>query len=447
MRPLKNLKKLLSFKINIVSLRFFLNKNKYSKYIMTRKIILVISIVLSSTLYSFSQNGFDFDNPSSPYLNPITTSVPFLQIAPDSRGAGLGDIGVASSSDINSQHYNAAKYVFNKNKFGISMSYSPWLQDLIGDISLAYIAGFYKIDDMSAISMSLRYFSMGSIQFTDYFGDPIGQRDPHEYAIDFAYSRKFTDHFSMAVTPRFIYSNLATNIEVSGIEMKPGIAGAADVSLFYEQDFKSSKYENQTFRAGLCISNIGNKISYTNGSLNRDFLPTNLRIGASYTMDIDKYNKISFLGEVGKLLVPTNPVKMVDEYGTPLQNVDGSYVYYGNGMDTKNIGVMQGILRSFYDSPGGFSEEMREIVFAVGTEYAYNDLFMVRLGTFFENKYKGNRKYGEVGVGFKYNVFAIDVSYLIAFTQHNPLENTLRFTLALNFESLYAKDIKKQGKK
>ena len=447
MRPLKNLKKLLSFKINIVSLRFFLNKNKYSKYIMTRKIILVISIVLSSTLYSFSQNGFDFDNPSSPYLNPITTSVPFLQIAPDSRGAGLGDIGVASSSDINSQHYNAAKYVFNKNKFGISMSYSPWLQDLIGDISLAYIAGFYKIDDMSAISMSLRYFSMGSIQFTDYFGEPIGERNPHEYAIDFAYSRKFTDHFSMAVTPRFIYSNLATNIEVSGIEMKPGIAGAADVSLFYEQDFKSSKYENQTFRAGLCISNIGNKISYTNGSLNRDFLPTNLRIGASYTMDIDKYNKISFLGEVGKLLVPTNPVKMVDEYGTPLQNVDGSYVYYGNGMDTKNIGVMQGILRSFYDSPGGFNEEMREIVFAVGTEYAYNDLFMVRLGTFFENKYKGNRKYGEVGVGFKYNVFAIDVSYLIAFTQHNPLENTLRFTLALNFESLYAKDIKKQGKK
>ena len=447
MRPLKNLKKLLSFKINIVSLRFFLNKNKYSKYIMTRKIILVISIVLSSTLYSFSQNGFDFDNPSSPYLNPITTSVPFLQIAPDSRGAGLGDIGVASSSDINSQHYNAAKYVFNKNKFGISMSYSPWLQDLIGDISLAYIAGFYKIDDMSAISMSLRYFSMGSIQFTDYFGEPIGERNPHEYAIDFAYSRKFTDHFSMAVTPRFIYSNLATNIEVSGIEMKPGIAGAADVSLFYEQDFKSSKYENQTFRAGLCISNIGNKISYTNGSLNRDFLPTNLRIGASYTMDIDKYNKISFLGEVGKLLVPTNPVKMVDEYGTPLQNVDGSYVYYGNGMDTKNIGVMQGILRSFYDSPGGFSEEMREIVFAVGTEYAYNDLFMVRLGTFFENKNKGNRKFGEVGVGFKYNVFAIDVSYLIAFTQHNPLENTLRFTLALNFESLYAKDIKKQGKK
>ena len=414
---------------------------------MTRKIITAIAIVLTSTIYGFSQNGFDYDNPSSPYLNPITTSVPFLQIAPDSRGSGLGDIGVASSSDINSQHYNAAKYVFNKNKFGISMSYSPWLQELIGDISLAYISGFIKIDDMSAISMSLRYFSMGAIQFTDYFGEPIGDRTPHEYAIDFAYSRKFTDHFSMAVTPRFIYSNLATNIEVSGIEMKPGIAGAADVSLFYEKDFKSSKFENQTFRAGLCISNIGNKISYTNGSLNRDFLPTNLRIGASYTMDIDKYNKFSILGEVGKLLVPTNPAKLLDDEGRPIQNADNSYQYFGNGIDPKNIGVMQGILRSFYDSPGGFSEEMREIVFALGAEYAYNDLFMVRLGTFFENKYKGNRKYGEVGVGFKYNVFAIDVSYLIAFTQHNPLENTLRFTLALNFESLYAKDIKKQGKK
>ena len=154
---------------------------------MTRKIIIAIPFVLFTILYGFSQNGFDYDNPSSPYLNPITTSVPFLQIAPDSRGAGLGDIGVASSSDINSQHYNAAKYVFNKNKFGISMSYSPWLQDLIGDISLAYIAGFIKLDDMSAISMSLRYFSMGAIQFTDYYGEPIGNRSPHKYTIDFAY--------------------------------------------------------------------------------------------------------------------------------------------------------------------------------------------------------------------------------------------------------------------
>lgn len=412
---------------------------------MTRKLFLISLIALFTVQCGYSQTGFDFDNPSNPYFNPITTAVPFLLIAPDSRGAGMGDIGVASSSDINSQHYNAAKYPFNKNKLGISMSYSPWLKNLIGDINLAYVAGFMKLNDMSAIAMSLRYFSMGSIQFTDYFGEPIGERSPHEYAIDFSYSRKFTDHFSMAITPRFIYSNLATNIEVSGIEMKPGIAIAADLSMFYEQDFESSKYENQTVRAGITFSNIGNKISYTNGSVNKDFLPTNLRLGLSYAIDFDKYNRLTFLGEVGKLLVPTNPVKLVDEYGTPIQNSDNSYQYFGNGMDVKNMGVIQGLLRSFYDSPGGFNEEMREIVWAVGAEYAYNNLFMVRLGTFFENRNKGNRKFGEVGVGFKYNVFAIDVSYLVTFTQLNPLEGTLRFTLALNFESLYAKDIKKQG--
>jgi hypothetical protein len=414
---------------------------------MTNKSIFISLIILFSTLYGHSQS-FDSENPSSPYLNPITTAVPFLLIAPDSRGAGMGDIGVASSADINSQHYNAAKYVFNKSKFGISMSYTPWLAELATDIDLAYVAGFIKLTDMDAVAFSLRYFSMGAIQFTDYFGYAIGnERTPHEFAIDASYSRKFTDHFSMAITPRFIYSNLATNIDVGGIEMKPGIAGAADISLFYEQDFDASSFENQTVRAGISISNMGNKISYTDGSLNKDFLPTNLRIGASYTMDLDKYNKLSFLGEVGKLLVPTSPVKMLDESGTPITNPDGSYQYYGNGMDPQNVSVFQGILRSFYDSPGGFNEEMREVVWALGTEYTYNDLFSIRLGTFFENQYKGNRKFGEVGVGLKYNIFIIDVSYLVTFTQHNPLESTLRFSLSFNFESFYAKEIKKQGKK
>lgn len=414
---------------------------------MTNKSFIITLLISVSAFFSYSQS-FDFDNPSAPYSNPITTAVPSLLISPDSRGSGMGDIGVASSSDINSQHHNAAKYVFNKSVFGISMSYSPWLKELVGDIDLAYLAAFVKLSDMDAIGFSLRYFSMGAIQFTDYFGYPIGgERSPHEFAIDLSYNRKFSDNFSMAVTPRFIYSNLASNVEVGGIDMKPGMAGAADVSFFYEQDFKSSTFENQAVRAGLVVSNIGNKISYTNGSLYRDFLPTNLRLGASYTMGFDRYNKLSIIGEVSKLLVPTNPVKLTNELGTPITNPDGSYQYYGNGMNVQNIGVFQGMLRSFYDAPGGFNEEIREIIWAMGVEYSYFDLFSLRAGAFFENKHKGNRKFGEVGIGLKYNVFNIDVSYLFSFTQHNPLENTLRFSLGFNFDSFYANDIKKQGRK
>lgn len=411
---------------------------------MTQKSFFIALIISISAIYSYSQD-FNFENPSSPYSNPITTAVPSLLISPDSRGSGMGELGVATSSDINSQHHNAAKYVFNKSMFGISMSYSPWLKELVGDIDLAYVAGFVKLTEMDAIAMSLRYFSMGAIQFTDYFGQPIGgERSPHEYAIDLSYSRKFTDAFSMAITPRFIYSNLASNVEVGGLDMKPGMAGAADVAFFYEQDFKSLNYANQTVRAGLVVSNIGNKISYTNGSINKDFLPTNLRIGVSYTVDFDKYNKLTFSGELSKLLVPTKPIIMTDELGRPIMNGE-EYTYFGNGINPQRISVVQGMIRSFYDAPGGFNEEMREIIWSFGAEYYYNDLFALRAGAFFENKYKGSRKFAEIGIGLKYNVFNIDVSYLISFTKSNPLENTLRFSLGFNFDSFYASEIKKQG--
>ena len=414
---------------------------------MNKKSFLTLFLLIITLSYTFAQSSsFDFDNPTAPYLNPITTAVPSLLISPDSRGSGMGDIGVASSADINSQHHNAAKYVFNKSVLGVSFSYSPWLKQIVGDIDLAYVAAFVKLTDMDAIAFSLRYFSMGAIQFTDYFGMPIGgERNPHEFAVDFSYSRKFSNHFSMALTPRFIYSNLASGMEVQGLDMKSGLAGAADLALFYEQDFKANRLENQTVRAGLVIANIGNKISYTDGSTNRTFLSTNLKIGASYTIGIDKYNKISFIGEASKLLVPTPPVRIVDEEGRPKQNPDGTYEYYGNGMDPQNIGVFQGMIRSFYDAPGGWREEMREIIYAGGIEYAYRDLFMLRGGAFFENKDKGNRKFAEIGIGLKYNVFNLDVSYLFSFTQHNPLENTLRFTLAFHFDSFYASEIKKQG--
>ncbi len=401
------------------------------RFLKKSTILVLISCLFATT---YAQSDFNFDDPSQPYLNTITVAVPFLTINPDSRGGGMGDLGVASSADVASQHHNPAKYVFNDKDFGIGVSYVPWLQGLVSDINMAYLSGYYKVTDNDAIAFSLRYFNMGSIQFTDVFGTPIGDRNPNEFAVDFTYARKLTDEFSMAITPRFIYSNLASGTEVSGVEAKPGLAGAADLSLFYEEEFRSRTFEESTLRVGLNISNIGSKISYSQNNT-RDFIPTTLRLGVGYTMGFDKYNKLSVMGEVSKLLVPTPPVPLNNVAGGDSLDAAGNKVYYGNGQDITEMGSISGLFRSFYDAPGGISEEMREITGAIGLEYAYREMLFVRAGTFLESKYKGNRKYATVGVGVKYNVFAIDVSYLFSFTQLNPLENTLHFSLTFEFDN------------
>lgn len=419
---------------------------------MKKKTSLLVLIVL---LVSSQIQAQSMSQLSGKELNTITTAVPFLQIAPDSRGGAMGDVGCATSADINSQAYNPAKYVFNKNTFGISVSYSPWLRNLVSDINLLYLSTYWRMTEMDAIAFSLRYFSLGDIQFTDDMGNPTMQENPNEFALDFTYSRKLIDELSIALTPRFIYSNLTAGQYVGGQETRPGLAGAADLSLFYEQELKAKKLESSILRAGFCISNMGNKMSYSSGTLRRDFLPTNLKIGLGYEMGFDEYNKLAITGEVNKLLVPTNPVYQTD-------SITGRIIYdqYNNpvilsGRDP-DVSVPQGMIQSFYDAPGighngvnasVFAEEMAEIIWALGAEYSYRDLFFVRLGYFHENKYKGNRQFLSMGVGLKYNVFNIDVSYLFTTNgQTHPLANTLRFTLSFDFSSFNKEDIKKQGR-
>jgi hypothetical protein len=400
-------------------------------------------------MLTLSAQEFDPQNPTKPYMNTVTTAAPFLLIAPDSRSGGMGDLGVATSPDNYSQHHNPAKYVFNEDVFGIGIAYSPWLNKLVSDIHLAYLSTFWKITENDAIALSLRYFSLGDIQFTDEKGEKLYMANPNEFALDFTYSRKLSKIVSMAVTPRFVYSNLGTGFQSrnTGHEMKAGMAGAVDISVFVNKEFMHRDLiKSSTLLFGANISNIGNKISYTDGD-KRDFLPCNLRLGLSYEMAFDDYNKFGISVEAGKLLVPTPPIQLRD----PATNEP---YYYGNGKDLNKMNSIAGIGRSFADGAGGykanpkgcFNEEFREVVWSVGLEYSYRDILFVRAGSFLENKYKGNRKFATVGVGVKYSIFAIDVCYLFPFTQHHPLENTLRFSLTFMLKSFNKDQIKSQGK-
>ncbi len=390
------------------------------------------------------------------YLNTITTAVPFLQIAPDSRAGALADMGAATSVDVNSQAYNPAKYVFSPNIFGISVSYSPWLHNLHLDdgINLAYLSGYYRPTEMDAIGFSLRYFNLGSILFTE---DGIVGVDynPNEFAIDFTYNRKLIDELSIAMTPRFVYSNLTLGQFVDGQETKPGLAGAADISLFYQQDFKARGMENSTLRAGLNIQNLGSKMRYSSGTNRREFLPANLKLGVGYEMDFDGFNKLAITGEMNKLLVPSNPLYAEDSMGRPVYDEYGNRVIAAGR--NPDVSVPQGLIQSFYDAPGigygrngnpsVFGEELAEIIWSIGAEYSYRDLFFFRVGYFHENKNKGNRQFLSLGAGIKYNIFNIDVSYLVSTNgMTSPLANTLRFTLSFDFASFNKAEIKNQGK-
>lgn len=420
------------------------NINNKNKMTMKKTLTVLISIMMLSLASSVEAqinpgllNGME--------LNTITTAVPFLQIAPDSRAGGLADMGCATSADVNSVAYNPAKTVFNNDVFGIGLSYSPWLHNLVSDINLLYLSTYYRITDMDAMALSLRYFSLGEIEFVDETGNKMSDQKPNEFSIDLTYSRKLIDQLSIAITPRFIYSNLTAKQFVAGEETKPGLAGAADLSFFYEQDFAAKGLENSTLRAGLNISNIGNKMSYSSGTLRRDFLPTNLRLGIGYEMAFDTYNKLAITGEINKLLVPTNPVYKTDSLGRIQYDENNNPVILSGR--NPDVSVPQGIFQSFYDAPGGIKEELSEVAWALGAEYSYRDLFFFRAGYFHESQYKGNRQFMTVGVGIKYNIFNIDVAYLITTNgQKHPLANTLRFSLSFNFASFDKNEIKNQGK-
>ncbi len=373
-------------------------------------------------------------------LNTITTAVPFLMIAPDSRSGALGDAGVALSADANCMHWNPAKMAFNENDLDVSLSYAPWLRALVDDMNLAYLTAIDKLNKRQAIGYALRYFSLGNITFTDEVGTTIRDFQPAELSLDVGFSQKFTEKFSGGVTGKFIHSNLTGGISVLGAESKPGISVAADVGIFYTNKFANWFGGKGTFNWGMNISNIGSKMSYTE-TAQRDFIPTNLRLGTCYKLRVDDYNSLSFTFDLNKLLVPTQPV--LDEFNAG--NIASGY--------DPNVGVATGMIQSFYDAPGVvtfnpdsssftvedgsvFKEELREINIGGGLEYEFQDVFAFRTGYFYEHYSKGNRQFVTLGAGIKYTVFAIDLSYLISTTQQNPLANTLRFTLRMQFSDI-----------
>jgi hypothetical protein len=346
---------------------------------------------------------------------PILTGVPVLLIAPDSRAGSMGDVGVASTADANSIHWNAAKLAFAKSKADVTFTFSPWLRNLINDISLSYLAGYYKINDKSALGASLTYFSLGDINFTDDQNIEIGRFSPNEFAIDVAYSMKLTDNLSASVTGRYIRSDLTQGQMVGTTPTFAAQAGAADVGLYYQNEIRGERPSN--YALGLQISNLGSKISYSQ-SMNKDFLPANLRLGGRYTTDFDAFNSVSFMLDFNKLLVPTPAV--YDSAGGVAAGMDG------------NVGTLQGAIQSFYDAPNGFKEELQEVSISAGVEYWYRKSFAVRAGYFYENVKKGNRQYLTFGAGLKYNILKLDISYLIttARVSNNPLKNTLRVSLS-----------------
>lgn len=360
-------------------------------------------------------------------LNVITTAVPLLMIGPDARAGGMGDGGVASSPDANSMHWNPAKYARIEDDMGFSLSYTPWLRNLVNDINLAYVSGYKRINSMSTFAASLRYFTLGEITFTDDNGQSLGTYKPNEFAIDATYSRLLTDNFSLAVAGRFIRSDLTQGQIVNGQETKAGVSVAADIAMYWEDEVNWFSGTDATFAWGLDISNIGNKISYSGTNIEKDFIPTNFRIGPRLTLDLDEYNSLSFQIDINKLLVPTPPIY------SDSTDASGQYIIE-KGMNP-DVSPIRGMIQSWYDAPGGFSEELREFAFAFGTEYWYTDVLALRGGFYYEDLSKGNRKYATLGIGIRYNVFGLDFSYLIPVTRdQNPLQNTLRFSLLFNFD-------------
>lgn len=383
------------------------------------KLFFATCALLSCSLHSFAQ--IDKNN----IFNPVTTSVTSQSVAPDARAGGMGDVGAATDPDVASQYWNVAKYPFTISRAGVSLNYTPWLRKLVSDMNLAYLVGYYRIGEHSAVSTSLRYFSLGEVQ-TNYNSTGQGAAitvNPYEMSFDAGYSLMLSEKFSIGTAVRFIYSDLKADYTD---DVTPGSAFAADLGAYY-QDYVNIGQRECQLGLGLNISNIGSKISF-GGDNNSYFIPTSLRLGASLMVPIDEYNRITFAADANKLLVPTYP-KIRDGESPTDFDARVQKEYY-------DVSSISGIFKSFGDAPNGFKEELQEIQWSLGAEYVYNDKFTLRAGYHHESENKGNRKYFTVGAGFKMNVFSLDAGYVISTAATNPLDQTLRFTLTFDMDGL-----------
>lgn len=406
---------------------------------------LLLAILVLGTTMVFAGGGA---TESDLQLNTITTAVPFMAITPDSRAGAMGDAGTSLSAGAYSTYWNTSMISFSENKSEIGLSYTPWLRQLTNDIHLSYLSGYVKLNDKHSVGGALRYFNLGEITFTDAQANVIREDKPSEFELTGAYAFRTSPRTSVGVNGKFAYSNLTGGLPVNGADTKPGVAGAADISFSYVNDDAKIGGVKGTYTFATTINNVGNKMAYStaaSSASDRDFLPMNWKVGSSFLADFDAYNSVVFSLELQKLLVPT-PAKYVED-------VNGDYVLASGRSD--QVGVISGMLQSFYDAPGvlakdengdliidadgnyevvsgtRFKEELSEINIAFGMEYWYNNLFAVRGGFFYEDKNKGARQYFNAGVGFKYNKFTIDISYLAAIKRNNPLANTLRFSLGM----------------
>ena len=382
-------------------------------------------LLLFFSVYSFAQVNVD----NKFRLNTITTAVPFLIISPDAKAGGMGDVGVASNPDAMSMHWNPAKYAFVKDDIGFSVCYTPWLKALVPDINLSYLTAYKRLNKNEVLGFSMRYFSLGLIKFTDNNNSFLGEFNPNEFSIDGAYALKLSPNFSTGVSLRYVYSNLTGGQQVGTLSTKAANTVAGDVSAFYTKVIRISK-KDMTWSTGLNISNIGGKVSYTE-TVDKDFIPTNLRIGTAISTAIDEFNEVSFEFDINKLLVPTPPT----------YNDEGNI---SSGMDP-NVSVISGIIQSFYDAPYE-DREIRELIYSLGAEYWYDKQFAVRSGFFYEHPSKGDRQFLSLGAGVRYSVFGLDFSYLIPLQGRdeinvvNPLSNTLRFALTFDFGAFKEED-------
>lgn len=368
---------------------------------------------------AFAQDKLDM-------FNPVNTSVTSQMIAPDARAAGMGDVGAATDPDVNSQYWNPAKYPFCISRAGVSLNYTPWLRQLVSDMDLAYLSGYYRIGDYSAVSASLRYFSLGEVM-TDYNGE-TGESsgmtiNPYEMSFDVAYSLMLSEKFSLAAAVRWIYSDLTYDYTD---DTSPGSAFAADIACYYNDYINIGARECQ-LGIGLNISNIGSKITF-GGDDNSEFIPTNMRLGLALMVPIDEFNRFTIAADANKLLVPTYPKQEEGESTEDYQQRVQKEYY--------DVSSISGIFKSFGDAPGGFKEELQEINWSVGAEYVYNDKFTLRAGYHHESENKGNRKYFTVGAGFRMSAFSLDCGYVIATAKSNPLDQTLRFTLGFDMDGI-----------